>query len=324
VSKSSEESKYLQREYSSQLIFHLRRQLVGTRKHKVLTALSDVSAIPSTDDLSSGIMALSRQWKCLLGVTDEEFRPAGLLKRPVVGRGVLTERDRAILMRTEYRKSQEEETLAAGNLNSFLFIHSATSILEDRSIMLVRGGGACVVVVRAWWWCVLVLRAGGAWWWCVLLLPAAGACCWWCVLLVVRAAVVRAAGGACWWCVLLVVRAGGGACCWWCVLLVVRAAGGACCWWRVLLVVRAAGGACCCWCVLLLVRAAAGACCCWCVLLLVRAAAGACCCCWCVLLLERAAAGACCCWCVLVRAAGDGACVVVVVVRACVRDGGAW
>ena len=89
--------------------------MVGTRKHKVLTALSDVNAIPSTDDLSSGIMALSRQWKCLVGVTDEEFRPAGLLKRPVVGRGVLTERDRAILMKTEYRKSQEAETLAAGN-----------------------------------------------------------------------------------------------------------------------------------------------------------------------------------------------------------------
>ena len=119
VSKSSEESRYLQREYSSQLIFHLRRQLVGTRKNKVLTALSDVSAIPSTEDLGSGIMALSRQWKCLLGETDEEFRPAGYLKRPVVGRGVLTDRDRAIiLMKTDYRKSQEEETLAAGNLKA--------------------------------------------------------------------------------------------------------------------------------------------------------------------------------------------------------------
>ena len=115
MSKSSKESRYLQREYSSQLIFHLRRQLVGTRKQKVLTALSDVSAIPSTEDLASGIMALSRQWKCLLGETDEEFRPAGFLKRPVVGRGVLTDRDRAILMKTEYRKSQEGETLAAGN-----------------------------------------------------------------------------------------------------------------------------------------------------------------------------------------------------------------
>ena len=125
MSKSNEEAKYLQREYSSQLIFHLRRQMVGTRKHKVLTALSDVSAIPSTDDLSSGIMALSRQWKCLVGVTDEEFRPAGLLKRPVVGRGVLTDRDRAILMKTEYRKSQEEETLAAGSFSvscSLLFL----------------------------------------------------------------------------------------------------------------------------------------------------------------------------------------------------------
>lgn len=116
MSKSSKESRYLQREYSSQLIFHLRRQLVGTRKQKVLTALSDVSAIPTTEDLASGIMALSRQWKCLLGETDEEFRPAGFLKRPVVGRGVLTDRDRAILMKTEYRKSQEGElTLAAGN-----------------------------------------------------------------------------------------------------------------------------------------------------------------------------------------------------------------
>ena len=99
--------------------------MVGTRKHKVLTALSDVSAIPSTDDLSSGIMALSRQWKCLVGVTDEEFRPAGLLKRPVVGRGVLTERDRAILMKTECRKSQDQETLAAGNFILFSFNHNA-------------------------------------------------------------------------------------------------------------------------------------------------------------------------------------------------------
>ena len=74
-----------------------------------------MSAIPSTEDLASGIMALSRQWKCLLGENDEEFRPAGFLKRPVVGRGVLTDRDRAILMKTEYRKSQEGETLAAGN-----------------------------------------------------------------------------------------------------------------------------------------------------------------------------------------------------------------
>lgn len=115
MSKSSDESKYLQREYSSQLIFYLRRQLLGTRKHKVLAALSDMGSIPSTEDLKRGIMALSRQWKCLLGVMDEEFRPAGTLKRPVVGRGVLTERDRAILMKTEYRKSQDEGTLTGGN-----------------------------------------------------------------------------------------------------------------------------------------------------------------------------------------------------------------
>ena len=70
------------------------------------------------EDLTKGIMALSRQWKCLLGVTDDEFRPAGSLKRLVVGRGVLTERDRAILMRTEKRKSEQEidQSSAVGRL----------------------------------------------------------------------------------------------------------------------------------------------------------------------------------------------------------------
>ena len=123
TSKASDESKYLQAGYSSQLIFHLRRHVVGARKHKLITALSDEGSIPSKEDLAKGIMALSRQWKCLLGDTDVEFisRPAGLLKRPVVGRGVLTERDRAILMNTENRKSQDFESMGVGRLiNNFI------------------------------------------------------------------------------------------------------------------------------------------------------------------------------------------------------------
>lgn len=59
-----------------------------------------------------GIFALARQWKCFLAGTEKgevAFYGSSSLKRRVVGRGVLTQRDRAILLREE-RASRQEDT----------------------------------------------------------------------------------------------------------------------------------------------------------------------------------------------------------------------
>ena len=64
-----------------------------------------------------GIFALARQWKCFLAGTEKgevAFYGSTSLKRRVVGRGVLTQRDRAILMREERASRQEDAPL---NLN---------------------------------------------------------------------------------------------------------------------------------------------------------------------------------------------------------------
>ena len=64
-----------------------------------------------------GIFALARQWKCFLAGTEKgevAFYGSSSLKRRVVGRGVLTQRDRAILLREERASRQEDVPL---NLN---------------------------------------------------------------------------------------------------------------------------------------------------------------------------------------------------------------
>lgn len=58
-----------------------------------------------------GIFALARQWKCFLAGTEKgevAFYGSSSLKRRVVGRGVLTQRDRAILLREERASRQED------------------------------------------------------------------------------------------------------------------------------------------------------------------------------------------------------------------------
>ena len=68
--------------------------------------------IPENENLTRGIFALARQWKCFLAGTEKgevAFYGSSSLKRRVVGRGVLTQRDRAILLREE-RASRQEDT----------------------------------------------------------------------------------------------------------------------------------------------------------------------------------------------------------------------
>lgn len=68
--------------------------------------------IPENENLTKGIFALARQWKCFLAGTEKgevAFYGSSSLKRRVVGRGVLTQRDRAILLREE-RASRQEDT----------------------------------------------------------------------------------------------------------------------------------------------------------------------------------------------------------------------
>ena len=83
-----------------------------------------------------GIFALARQWKCFLAGTEEgevAFYGSSSLKRRVVGRGVLTQRDRAILLREE-RASRQEDT--ALNLNVAGFkepIKEVVAIDTDRT-----------------------------------------------------------------------------------------------------------------------------------------------------------------------------------------------
>ena len=70
--------------------------------------------IPDNENLVKGIFALARQWKCFLAGTEEgevAFYGSSSLKRRVVGRGVLTQRDRAILLREERASRQEDAPL---------------------------------------------------------------------------------------------------------------------------------------------------------------------------------------------------------------------
>lgn len=114
---STEKSKFLQEDHSSQLIYILRRQLTGSKLNKIKLSLAQKTNIPVDDDLKKGIFALARQWKCFLAGTEKgevAFYGSSSLKRRVVGRGVLTQRDRAILLREERASRQEDAPL---NLN---------------------------------------------------------------------------------------------------------------------------------------------------------------------------------------------------------------
>lgn len=109
---STEKSKFLQEDHSSQLIYILRRQLSGSKLNKIRHALAMKTSIPENNNLTKGIFALARQWKCFLAGTEKgevAFYGSSSLKRRVVGRGVLTQRDRAILLRVE-RASRQEDT----------------------------------------------------------------------------------------------------------------------------------------------------------------------------------------------------------------------
>ena len=114
---STEKSKFLQEDHSSQLIYILRRQLTGSKLNKIRHALVMKTNIPENENLTKGIFALARQWKCFLAGTEKgevAFYGSSSLKRRVVGRGVLTQRDRAILLREERASRQEDAPL---NLN---------------------------------------------------------------------------------------------------------------------------------------------------------------------------------------------------------------
>ena len=72
------------------------------------------TSIPLNENLTKGIFALARQWKCFLAGTEKgevAFYGSSSLKRRVVGRGVLTQRDRAILLREERASRQEDAPL---------------------------------------------------------------------------------------------------------------------------------------------------------------------------------------------------------------------
>ncbi|XP_068720760.1 bridge-like lipid transfer protein family member 1 [Montipora capricornis] len=133
---STEKSKFLQEDHSSQLIYILRRQLTGSKLNKIKHSLAQKASIPEDEDLVKGIFALARQWKCFLAGTEEgevAFYGSSSLKRRVVGRGVLTQRDRAILLREE-RASRQEDT--ALNLNVAGFkepIKEVVAIDTDRT-----------------------------------------------------------------------------------------------------------------------------------------------------------------------------------------------
>ena len=114
---STDKSKFLQEDHSSQLIYILRRQLTGSKLNKIKQSLAMKTNIPDNENLVKGIFALARQWKCFLAGTEKgevAFYGSSSLKRRVVGRGVLTQRDRAILLREERASRQEDAPL---NLN---------------------------------------------------------------------------------------------------------------------------------------------------------------------------------------------------------------
>ncbi|XP_065669615.1 bridge-like lipid transfer protein family member 1 isoform X3 [Hydra vulgaris] len=102
ISAVSEESSFLQSDYSSQLISVLRRHTTGQRLANLLQTLKKPSHCPGLKDLELGMQALSRQWKCIF-IGAEDFENIFAVKnpnirKPVVGRGVLTQKDLRLLL----------------------------------------------------------------------------------------------------------------------------------------------------------------------------------------------------------------------------------
>ena len=133
---STEKSKFLQEDHSSQLIYILRRQLTGSKLNKIKHALAMKTNIPENENLTKGIFALARQWKCFLAGTEKgevAFHGSSSLKRRVVGRGVLTQRDRAILLR-EGKASRQEDTPLNTNVPGILeTVHESPKTTVEQS-----------------------------------------------------------------------------------------------------------------------------------------------------------------------------------------------
>lgn len=107
-SASTSQSRFLQEECSSQLVCLLRRQTYGHRLNNLKISLQKNTFIPPLDDLEKGIHALIRQWKCIIiGVEADNAALTSAFvgyKKPVVGRGVLTQKDFEILMKDSETK----------------------------------------------------------------------------------------------------------------------------------------------------------------------------------------------------------------------------
>ena len=92
--------------------------------------------IPENENLTKGIFALARQWKCFLAGTEKgevAFYGSSSLKRRVVGRGVLTQRDRAILLREERLSRQEDAPLNVNVPGILETVHESPKTTVEQS-----------------------------------------------------------------------------------------------------------------------------------------------------------------------------------------------
>ena len=100
---------------------------------KVKTSLFFKDDIPRDDDLVKGIFALARQWKCYLAGTEPgeiAFFGSNSIKRRVVGRGRLTERDRAIIF-------GEEKTPVTEQARKLESIQEASQHREETAVVKI-------------------------------------------------------------------------------------------------------------------------------------------------------------------------------------------
>ena len=156
-SASTSQSRFLQEECSSQLVCLLRRQTYGHRLNNLKISLQKNTFIPPLDDLEKGIHALIRQWKCIIiGVEADNAALTSAFvgyKKPVVGRGVLTQKDFEILMKDSETKgsggSFSRRLTSPGNPISKLEIvsphrveyHKGTANVEVESATESEGSG---------------------------------------------------------------------------------------------------------------------------------------------------------------------------------------
>eukprot|EP00794_Sanderia_malayensis_P007184 gene7184-7990_t len=127
-------STYLQEEHSSQLIYVLRRQMTGSRLQDILSSLEDKANIPRIEVLEKGIHALARQWNAvIIGSTHKDLLIKPDSRKLVVGRGVLTRKDRAILMRgqSSYISEMTETAVSADQKACGNRVEEAPVISED-------------------------------------------------------------------------------------------------------------------------------------------------------------------------------------------------